>query len=272
MAVALDLGGTPVAVGELQAAVEDYTVSQSAEFDVEHDHRGRHTKPFESLEVSGPSQFLGGSVLGLILAFEEGYETELTANTNDLTQPDGSPIEDVVIRLSSTGDVNLTGIVPADQTKRQVHLLEHGGAGTTITLMHNTTSTYRFALPSEMDVELASGEVVLIQWDPNSAIWRMVRGGGQTSMINGVQRGTITLAGSVASDTATISAVDTTKASVRMLGALYTSGGTPTQPWMPGVRLVLTNSTTVTAIRPTGTGHVGETETIVVGFEVLEYR
>jgi hypothetical protein len=270
MAVALDLGGTPVKIGELQAAVEDFTIAQSTEFNQEHDHQGRHTKPFQSLEVEGATQLLGGSILGLMLAFEEGNETTLTANTNDLTQVDGSAIEDVVIRLQSTGDVDLTGIVPADTSKRQVHLIEHGGAGTTITLKHNTTSVYRFALPGEGDVELQSGEVVLIVWDPNSAIWRMLRAGGQG--VKSLQRVTITYTSGATSAAGAITAVDLANADISLLGEFFFAGsGSPTLLNHSVLDLINCTSTSIVIKRSLGQDSALDNISGIVVAQVVEY-
>lgn len=82
------------------------------------------------------------------------------------------------------------------------------------------------------------------------------------SFIKTVQRGTITLAG-VASNTATITAVDTSNAYVVLLG--YTHSDTAGQAADHWVRIALTNSTTVTATR------IGTAGTVVVSFEVVEF-
>lgn len=267
MPVALDYGGMPVPIGELQAGIEDYSASQSAEFNVEHDDQGRHTKPFQSLEVAGQSQLLGGSILGALLAFEDGYATTLTANTNDLAQPDGAAIEDVAIRLQASSAVDLTGILPADPTRRQVHLIENGGSET-ITLRHNVTSTYRFSLPGELDVALTSGEVVFVWWDLHSNIWRMLSA-GRGVVIESIQRGTVTIAGSSTTGTGTIvTPVDVNKSDLSNLGAYYATGAA-IQHIAPGVRIEITNSTTITATRTGGTSGLGEQ--VTVGWQIVEY-
>jgi hypothetical protein len=80
--------------------------------------------------------------------------------------------------------------------------------------------------------------------------------------IKSIQRGTITLTG-VASNTATISSVDTANAYVAYLGHKDSDTvGNNADNW---VRLDLTNATTVTATRAGSTGNV------VVSFEVVEY-
>lgn len=71
-----------------------------------------------------------------------------------------------------------------------------------------------------------------------------------------IQRGTINLGG-VTSSTATITAVDTAKASLRLLG--FSNASTT-----DSVYIALTNSTTITATRPSTTG------TIVVSWELTE--
>lgn len=216
MPVSLDFGGVPVRLGELQAGIEDYTASQSAEMNVEHDEQGRHTKPLQQLEVTGQTQLLGGAILGALLAFEEDYAQTLTATTHDLKQPDGAPIQEAVIRLQATSAISLTGIVPYDATKRQVHLLENGGSFTIRLEQDHASSTYPFSLPGELDLDLESGGVVLLQWDPHSSIWRCVQSGSPMAT---VQRGTITFSNGGANEVdATISAVDFDSAEVRFLG------------------------------------------------------
>lgn len=218
MPVALDLGGTPVNLGELQSAVEDYTISQSAEFDVEHDHQGRHTKPFtDAFTVTGQASLLGGSILGALLAFDDEFAQTLTATTHDLKKPDGSAIPEVQIRLQAASTFSLTGIVPYDATRGQVHLIENGGAAT-IRLEHDhASSTYPFSLPGELDLDLESGGVVLLKWDIHSSIWRCVQAGSPMAT---VQRSTITFTNGGANTVdATISAVDFDSAEVRYLGA-----------------------------------------------------
>lgn len=75
------------------------------------------------------------------------------------------------------------------------------------------------------------------------------------------QYGTVTLA-SVASNTATITSVDITKAVIIYLGMSTSNGGLSTSVW---TNVELTNSTTVTATR------TGTTGTNVVSFCVLEF-
>lgn len=66
--------------------------------------------------------------------------------------------------------------------------------------------------------------------------------------IKSIQRGVITIAGSTGSNTATITAVITAKSELRLLGSTTaTSGGI--SPNYDFVKIVLTNTTTVTASR-----------------------
>lgn len=78
------------------------------------------------------------------------------------------------------------------------------------------------------------------------------------AVIASIQRGTITLADTVPSNTATITSVDTDKAKLNFLG--YT---TDTPAKMP--RIALTNGTTITATASQGGG------TCIVSWEVIEY-
>jgi hypothetical protein len=85
------------------------------------------------------------------------------------------------------------------------------------------------------------------------------------SAIKSIQRGTITIGGNNTSNTATITAVDTTKTQLVFLG--NSRGGTGGDHAGMDARIVLTNSTTITATR-TCSNCGADT---VVSFEVVEY-
>lgn len=90
--------------------------------------------------------------------------------------------------------------------------------------------------------------------------------GGSATAITLVQRGTITIGGASTSNTATLATgVDPTRTRLVALGNSSTEDGT-TSMSSTGVRIVLTNATTVTASRLNGTG------TVIVSFEVIEYK
>lgn len=83
------------------------------------------------------------------------------------------------------------------------------------------------------------------------------------SGVKSIQRGTIALS-AVASNTATISAVNTAKAEVRYLGIRHTANRTAdSTQWF--AHLVLTNSTTITATSTSAT------TALEVSFEVTEH-
>ena len=83
--------------------------------------------------------------------------------------------------------------------------------------------------------------------------------------IKSIQRGVITIAGSTGSNTATITAVTTAKSELRLLGSTTaTSGGI--SPNNDFVKLVLTNTTTVTASRQ----NAAAPSAIDVSWEVTE--
>ena len=86
-----------------------------------------------------------------------------------------------------------------------------------------------------------------------------IRGG---SMVRIVQRGSVTLANGVATNTATIFGVDLAKALCTHLGQQGEGGASDNE-----ARLTLTNSTTVTATRST----VNRSGQVIVNFEVVEY-
>jgi hypothetical protein len=93
-----------------------------------------------------------------------------------------------------------------------------------------------------------------------SGITERIRGG---SVIKSIQRGTISMS-AVSSATATISAVDVTKSVIEPLGISLVNSGAQ-DPQATEVRLQLTNSTTVTAVRGTNT------ISISIEFQVTEY-
>jgi hypothetical protein len=86
--------------------------------------------------------------------------------------------------------------------------------------------------------------------------------GASSGGIKSVQRGTITIAGGASSNTATISAVDASRARVRWLGQ------TSSLDQNDGAygRVTLTDATTVTATRGSNPA-----VTLVIGYEVVEY-
>jgi hypothetical protein len=259
MPVALEFGGTPVKLGELQGAVEDYTASQSAEFGVEHDHQGRHTKPLQELTVTGDSALNGAVTMGGDVLATGEFDYTLTANTDDLTKADGSPIAAVVIRLQAATPYTLSGIVPPSNNVH-LRLLENGG-NEVITLLHNADSEApnRFSLPFGTDYELSSGQIALAKYDPHSEIWRVLTSGG-SSVLRSIQRGTILITAGNSSETATIAAVTESKCDLSSLGSVHTVDAS-----MAGVRLDLITPTTVSASR------VGTTGDLLVGYQVVEY-
>ena len=91
--------------------------------------------------------------------------------------------------------------------------------------------------------------------------------GGKVSMVKGVQRGVISISANDTSKTATINAVNTSKAVVLFGG--YDTDATSSngaQPKYNHLKLVLTNSTTVTASR-TASGHTN----LTIPYQVVEY-
>lgn len=91
------------------------------------------------------------------------------------------------------------------------------------------------------------------------------------SRIRSIQRGQISIAAGATTGTATISAVDTTKAQLRMTG--YTSATNTAAPTKASIatctaRLTLTNATTITANRG---GNDADFLAGVVDYEVTEW-
>jgi len=83
------------------------------------------------------------------------------------------------------------------------------------------------------------------------------------TVIKSIQRGVITIANASATQTATITAVDTTRSALKFLGRSY--AGDTKYAYDTSCYLVLTNSTTVTATRQ------GTTTALYVSYEVTEY-
>ena len=81
--------------------------------------------------------------------------------------------------------------------------------------------------------------------------------------IKSIQAGTISIAGANVTNTATVTAVDTTKAVLTFLGYSMDVANPECS-----VRIALTNSTTITATR-SSTG--GGTTTSIVGYFLTEY-
>ena len=81
-------------------------------------------------------------------------------------------------------------------------------------------------------------------------------------LVKRVQRGTITIGAGANTNTATITAVNTEKATLVNLGVVADTNNISDQ----NIRLELTNSTTVTARKSGVAGNP------VVGFEVIEYQ
>lgn len=86
------------------------------------------------------------------------------------------------------------------------------------------------------------------------------------SVVKSVQRGWITLTTADATKAATVSAVDMSKAEVRLLG-VYQSDPNAINAW---AALELSSPTTVNARRQSAGGVVGHT--VTVSFEVTEYH
>lgn len=95
------------------------------------------------------------------------------------------------------------------------------------------------------------------------ALQQLGAAGVSGGVINSIQRGTISITGSNLTATATITAVDTSKTEVRWLGHTVSAS---VQAEL-GVRLSLTNSTTITATRAIAPG----SPTTIVSFEVTEW-
>ena len=128
----------------------------------------------------------------------------------------------------------------------------------TITLKHNAAGSFpvnRILGPGNVDYALAPNAMVWMGYDVAREVWRVA---GAQPVIRSIQRGTIAI--TVTSNTAVITAVDTAKAVV-----LWGGNSTTTDVFLPAY-VVLTNATTVTATRGGNDG-----TTLTVAYQVLEY-
>lgn len=90
-------------------------------------------------------------------------------------------------------------------------------------------------------------------------------GGFGGNVIRSIQRGTITIAGAATSNTATITSVSLAAAKINFLGCTALGNEPPTHAY---ARVTLTDATTVTATKNSGTGG---SDDVVVSYEVVEY-
>lgn len=86
--------------------------------------------------------------------------------------------------------------------------------------------------------------------------------GGGSAVIKSIQRGTISITGTNLTNTATITAVNTAKAELRLVGQSTTSSVLPSFAY-----LQLTDSTTITATRLSSSS-----STTTVSYEVTEFE
>jgi hypothetical protein len=252
-------GGAPGSTYALQEATADGFDAVATAFHQEHDSEGRHTTLSE-LDVEGDGEIRGALTLTDDLVLNSEFTKTLTGNTNNLANPDGSPITKQVVRLQGGSAYRLTGIVPPSN-ENHVRIVANGDV-TAMVLAHNdsnSTAANRFSLPGDADFTLESGRIALLLYDAHSEIWRGLTPGAP--MIRSLQRGTIQINDGASSNTATVTSVDTDKASLHFLGCTLSS-----DPKMPGVRLALTNATTITATRSSTTD--GD---LIVSYELVEY-
>lgn len=229
-----------------RVALEDLQVQISAGWDRQHKGDGSHGDIVGTsldvddglmsggpLSMAGPWSVRQGGILGA---------PQITANQNNYS-PTGLA-DALVLRLQTDASRTLTGLV-ADEVGEGRWLLLVNVGNFDIVLSHNSGSSIavnRFACPLGLSFTLKSAESVWLWYDPTSAAWRVVaRTRGMT--INSIQRFTITFtSGGSNVPTATVTAVDTSKTELRILG--FRSEDTNFN-----CHLELTDSTTVTATR-----------------------
>lgn len=166
-------------------------------------------------------------------------------------------IQNVEITIP-TGATSATATITSVTTNRTA-VLFHGYTTT------HTGTTWREILPR---VELTNSTTVTAFRDTSSATHTItVRAQVvqfTNSAVSSVQHGTITLAASNTSDTATITSVTTSRAAVFLLGNTVSTSTSSANTAL--ARLDLTNATTVTATRGTSS-----TAVLTVGYCVVEF-
>jgi len=252
-------GSVPRSTPQLERDIEDAMEDANARWGVEHEADGRH-KALAALTVDGDASVGGTLATSGARTLDGRAERTLTATVHNAAAPDGLPYDVEILRLDADADRSLTGIVPAYPNTSQ-KLLVVNRSGYTITLVHNSSSSSaanRFACPGEADVAIVTGGRAELLYDPASDIWRVF---GMSTVIKSIQRGTIDFTGGgTNTPTATITAVNTAKAVLTLLGFTTDTGGAE-------VRVALTDSTTVTATRNVAV----QGAAITAGFQVVEY-
>lgn len=263
MRIGFDDPGTPMDPFVLQRAIGDALTAVQAGWDQEHNADGTHGT-IGTLTVSGDATIEGAMIANGAQLFANTdtarYGVTLTATTHDLALPDGRPIYQRVVKIDMAADRTLTGIVPIERNIRWQELVLINGSNFALTVPHNSgSSTFPIHTPTTGDLRVASGCLIRLLWDAGSGIWRTE----VTGMVKTIQRGTIAFTnGGSDSPTATITAVNTATSALRNLGF-----ATDSPALVSGVRIELTNSTTITAARFSS----ANAAVISVGYEVTEW-
>ncbi len=188
------------------------------------------------------------------IAATHGYTAggyALTPNTTDfptLTEDDTNQFTELALKTiawtAAAGDIPASG----DPASYVVLTTDEGTPSTRQVIFYAI-----LAAP----VTVLSGQVYTI-----AGLSSRILGG---PMIRSIQRGTITFTGTNTTNTATISSVTAAKSSIRHLGHSNTSNLIAD---VANTRLALTNATTVTATRTTGSVAA---DVVTMAFEVVEY-
>lgn len=182
---------------------------------------------------------------------EGGYELDPNATDfDDITEDDTNQWTTLGIKTiafaASGGDIPGSG----DGARYLVLTTDEAAVGDRQIIWYESLGAERTAL---------SGQTLSI-----IGIDARIQGG---SVVKSVQRGVVTITSTNQSNTATISAVDTAKSKLALLG-VSSSNSSDADNRILGVRLTFTNSTTITATRTSATALNG---TLSVAFEVLEH-
>lgn len=209
------------------------------------------------------------SVAGFMSAADktklDGVAPGATANTGTVTGVTGTA--PIVSSGGTTPAISITAATTsaagsmsaADKTKLNGIATGATANSSDATLLNRANHTGTQALSTLSQSSATTNQVP--SWNGSEWVPTTFSGGGST--IKAIQRGTITIATSTSSATATITSVDTAKTEVRFLGGSGVStGGSAHVP-----RIVLTNSTTITASVVTNSS--GST---VLSWELTEYN
>lgn len=168
-----------------RTAMESMEVAIQSGWGIQHDGDGTHTKiTGTSLAVTGTLDCVGHRVGGPSRIASSGGLTaaELTGAVNNYAPKDTSTVrssqEAVVLRISSDGAYNITGLVAPVAGDFAItdfaRLMLFNGGNNTLTLVHNSGSSIalnRFSCPGGANLAIRSAASVWLLYHPGLGNW-----------------------------------------------------------------------------------------------------